>query len=85
MSFSPNVWAQLKNITCAEIVRALERDGWALDTTRGAIRIYYKAPNRRVSIHYHTGDRTYGPKLLQGLLADIGWSEAEMKALKLIK
>ncbi len=28
---------------------------------------------------------TYGPKLLKGLLADIGWEEKDLRRLKLIK
>jgi hypothetical protein len=39
---------------------------------------------RRGGIHYHP-KKTYGAKLLAGLLADIGWTEAEMKKLKLLK
>jgi hypothetical protein len=39
---------------------------------------------KRIVIHYHPR-KTYGPKLLKSLLADIGWSEADMKRLKLIK
>jgi len=35
-------------------------------------------------IHYHPG-KTWGPKFIIGLLTDIGWTEAEMKTLKLIK
>jgi predicted RNA binding protein YcfA (HicA-like mRNA interferase family) len=72
MSFAPHVWAQLKNLTCDEIIAALKKE-----------RIYRKPPNR-VSIHYHP-QKTYGPKMLKGLLDDIGWTEAQMRKLKLIK
>jgi len=37
-----------------------------------------------VVIHYHPR-KTYGPGLLKGLLADIGWDEKDLKRLKLIK
>ena len=47
------------------------------------MRIYLK-DRRRVSVHYHPR-KTFGPKLLQSLLNDIGWSEADMKRLKLVK
>jgi hypothetical protein len=36
------------------------------------------------SVHYHPKE-TYGPKLLKGLLEEIGWTEDELKRLKLIK
>jgi len=49
------------------------------------MRIYLSSDkSRRVSIHYH-GKKTFGPKLLKELLADIGWSEGQMRKLKLCK
>jgi len=41
-------------------------------------------PRPRVSIHYHP-HKTYGAGMLQRLLDDIGWTEDEMRTLKLIK
>lgn len=50
----------------------------------GSMRIYLSPDkSRRVSIHYHP-KKTFGPKMLQGLLDDIGWTETEMKEYKLI-
>ena len=86
MAFPPDVWGQLKNRTADDLVAALTRDGWALDTASGSARIFRKAasPPRRVSIHWHP-KKTYGPKMLQALLHDIGWSEDDLRRLKLIK
>jgi len=51
----------------------------------GSICIYrHPATKRRVSIHYHP-HKTYGPSMLKMLLDDIGWSEEQLRALKLIK
>lgn len=50
----------------------------------GSMQIFLSADGKhRVSIHYHP-KKTYGAKMLQALLADIGWSEEDMKRLKLI-
>jgi len=50
----------------------------------GSMRIYISQDGkRRVSIHYHA-KKNYGAKTLQGLLTDIGWSEDDMRRLKLI-
>lgn len=63
MSLPANVWAQLKNITADELVRALLRDGWVLDVARaGSKRVYRHPDGRRVAIDYHPG-KTFGPKL----------------------
>lgn len=85
MSFSASAWDQLRSITCESLIRALEKDGWAQEPGTGSsAKVYYKGPGNRVSIHFHPG-KTYGAKMLKGLLADIGWSEDDMKRLKLIK
>lgn len=83
MAFSKSVWDQLKNITPKKVISSLDRDGWTRDVTRGATLAYYKK-GRRVVIHYHP-KKTYGVKLLKGLLDDIGWSEKDLRRLKLIR
>lgn len=67
---------------------ALQRDGWKLDSTRGSIHTYIKAQpdgtRRRVQVHFHGKNKGWGPGLLKGMLADIGWSEADFHRLKLL-
>lgn len=85
MALSSSAWDQLKNKTADDLVSALIRDGWELEPEcKGAIQVYRDANGRRVGIHYHP-HKTYGPKLLKGLLSDIGWDEKDLKRLKLIK
>jgi len=84
MTFPDHIWKQLKSITADELVRALERDHWDCDATAGSQCIYRHPDGRRVSIHYHPG-KTYGPKLLQSLLEDIGWTILGLRRLKLVK
>lgn len=88
MAFPSHVWNQLKNLTAKEIIKALERDGWHADpTSRGADIGYIKAgqSNRRVvNIHFHP-KKTYGPKTLNAILDDIGWTEDDLRRLKLIR
>ena len=84
MSLSASAWDQLRSITVEDLIRALERDDWTCEAGKGSIRIYYKGPGQRVSVHFHPG-KTFGPKLLKSLLTDIGWTEQQMRDLKLIK
>ncbi len=85
MKLSKSAWNQLKNKTADDLVSALLKDGFVLDTKVRTERIYRHPDGRRVSIHYHTGSRGYRPGLLKALLDDTGWSEEDMKRLKLIK
>jgi predicted RNA binding protein YcfA (HicA-like mRNA interferase family) len=84
MKYSKNVWQQLKSITADELIRVLEKDGWVRDVGVGAELVYRDEDGRIVSIHYHPR-KTYRPGLLKALLEDIGWTEVDMRRLKLIK
>jgi predicted RNA binding protein YcfA (HicA-like mRNA interferase family) len=87
MAFSKNVWDQLKATTADELIAALQRDGFTKDPASGDATIaFIKAgsPNQRVVIHYHPR-KSYGPKLLKAMIADLGWSDDDLRRLKLIK
>lgn len=85
MSFSESVWKQLKNKSIDKLISALLKDGFVLDDVVKTERVYRHPDGRKVTIHYHTGSRTYGPKLLKALLQDMGWTENDLRRLKLIK
>ena len=84
MSLSKRAWDQIKSVTSGELARALDKDGWSKVKSTRNQHLYRHEDGRRVSLHYHP-DKTYGPNLLKDLLRDIGWTEADMKRLKLIK
>jgi len=85
MNFPDHIWKQLKNITTRKLVSALGKDGFILDKVIRTERIYRHPDGRKVTIHYHTGNETYGKGLLKSLLVDIGWLESDLRRLKLIK
>lgn len=84
MKLATSAWAQLGNLSADRLCAALEKDGWTLDVSRGAIRVYRHRGGQRVFVHYHPG-KTYGAKLLKALIEDIGWSVEDLRRLKLIK
>jgi predicted RNA binding protein YcfA (HicA-like mRNA interferase family) len=89
MAFSSNAWKQLKGCSADDLIAALKKDGWTQDpSSKGAVLGFVKGsgnPDRkRITIHYHP-QKTYGPGLLKALIRDIGWSESDMKKLKLIR
>lgn len=85
MSYSKNTWNQLKNTTVEQLIKAMEKDGWVRSPSQGAT-LPFVHPDREypVVIHYHP-KKTYGASLLKGLIADLQWSESDLKRLKLIK
>jgi predicted RNA binding protein YcfA (HicA-like mRNA interferase family) len=83
-TYPPHIWDQLRSITADELCKALVRDGWDLDYGQGSIRIYRNSVTRaRIDVHYHPG-KTYGSKMLKGLLDDTGWTLEDLRRLKLI-
>ena len=71
-------------MTADDLCKALVRDGWQHDAGQGSIRIYRNPVTRaRVDVHYHPG-KTYGPKMLKGLIEDTGWTLADLRRVKLI-
>ena len=79
----PDVWSQLKNIISSELMSALERDNWIKRASGGSATVY-KKQGRTVSMHSHS-HKTYGERQLKELLDDIGWTEQDLRRLKLIK
>ncbi len=84
MGFSKQIWDQIKNKSVEELISTLKRDGAVLDTSRGAAQVYIYPDGKRIAIHYHP-HKTYGPALLKALIEDIGWTEDDLRRLKLIK
>lgn len=84
MKFRKQVWDQLKAKTCEELIAALQKDGFLYEAKRGAAQGYRHPDGRRAVIHYHPKG-TYRANLLKALIEELGWSEADMRRLKLIK
>ena len=80
----PQIWSQLKNLTADDIIHALIKDEASWDDSHGGVRVYKLKTGFKITIHYHPG-KTYGPRLLSDLLEKIGWTEADLKRLKLVK
>ncbi|HAZ27584.1 TPA: hypothetical protein DCY67_03055 [Candidatus Acetothermia bacterium] len=76
---------ELRKITSRELCAALERDGFAFDRQRGSTRVYYHPQDgRRAVVAYgHPGD-TLPPKTLKAILEDLGWTEDDLKRLRLL-
>ena len=84
MALSKQASDQLKSTTSAKLMAALEKDGFLYEGRRGATQAYRHPDGRRVVIHYHPR-KTYGRKMMNHLVTDAGWSEDDLRRLKLIK
>jgi predicted RNA binding protein YcfA (HicA-like mRNA interferase family) len=85
MGYPKNIWNQLKNISTDRFIKALLDNGFVLDEVVRTERCYRNQKGNKVTIHYHTGNATFGKGLIQSLLEDAGWTEKDFKRLKLVK
>jgi predicted RNA binding protein YcfA (HicA-like mRNA interferase family) len=74
-----------RGITARELIRALQQDEFQLARIRGSHRIYRHDDGRRVVVAYHTLGDTFPIGTLKGMIADIGWSDDDLKRLGLAR
>ena len=65
-------------LAARDIIRVLERRGFALSRSRGSHQIYRNAAGRRVTVPVHAG-KTLHPKVLMSILRDMEMTADELK------
>lgn len=78
-------YGRLRNVTARELVSALLRDGFEYDRGDGSHQIYYRADGRRVTVSFHGGSMTFARKTLKSMIEQAGWTEDDLRRLKLIR
>lgn len=74
----------LRSITARQIVSALHKDGWTWARSRGSHRCYEKG-SKTVIIPYHHPGATLTPGTLADVLSGTGWTDDDLRRLKLLK
>jgi len=77
-------YGQLRNLTAREIISAPVRDGFSFDRGDGSHQIYYHPDRRRVTVVFHGSGSTFTRKTLKSMIEQAGWTEEDLKRLKLI-
>ena len=68
---------RLPRLTGKEMVRALEKEGFRVDRTRGSHVFLKHTDGRATSVPVHSGE-TLGPGLLRSILRDVELSAQEL-------
>jgi len=66
------------------MISALIRDGFAFDRGDGSHHVYYHPDRRRVTVMFHGGSSTFRRKTLKSMIDQTGWTDEDLKRLKLI-
>ena len=83
----PIDFSKVRALTADEIIRALLADGFLLRKgSGGSHRRYQHQDGRRVTVAYHGSNTTFVPKTLRSMIEEqAGWTEDDLKRLKLIR
>jgi len=71
---------RLPRVTADEIIRVLEKVGFALARQSGSHKIYKSSAGKRATVPYHKG-KVLHPKVLVSILKDANLSREEFKSL----
>jgi predicted RNA binding protein YcfA (HicA-like mRNA interferase family) len=74
----------LKNITARILIKSLEKDGFQLIRQRGSHQHYIKG-KLIIDVPYHHPGQTFPVGTIHRIIKDTGWTEEDLKRLKLIK
>ena len=78
-------YSKIRSLTARKIVNALVKDGFYLDRKSGSHHQFLHPDKGRVTISFHHLSDTFPLKTLKCIIQDTGWTEEELKHLKLIK
>ncbi len=84
MPLPPDVILRLRNTSVRELVRALERDGFAYQRRRSSGRLYRHSDGRRVVVHYHRANDTFPIGTLRNILNGTRWAQTDLERLGLL-
>lgn len=82
----PLNYSKLRKLSARELISALIRDGFSFDRGSGSHQIYRHSDGRRVTVTFHSSGDTFPPKTMKSMIEkEAGWTEADLKRLKLIR
>jgi len=79
-------YSRLRSLKARDLIGALVRDGFEFDRQRGSHHLYYHPDGRRVTVSFRRWVDTFPPKTLKRIIeGQAGWTEADLRRLRLIK
>jgi predicted RNA binding protein YcfA (HicA-like mRNA interferase family) len=71
---------RLPRVTAAQIIRVLEKKGFALSRQSGSHMIFKNSAGRRVTVPFHAG-KILHPKILKSIITDADIAPEELQTL----
>ncbi len=78
-------YSKLRSLTARRLISALIKDGFHLDRESGSHQQYLHPNKGRVTVSFHHPGDTFPPKTLKKIVQEAGWTEENLKRLKLLQ
>mgnify|MGYP002396080084 CR=1 FL=1 len=78
-------YSKLRSLTARKLIRALLRDGFYLDRKSGSHHQFLHPVKGRVTVSFHRPGDTFPLGTLRSTIEDAGWTEDDLRRLKLLK
>ena len=72
-----------RGLTARLLIKALHADGFVLKRARGSHRVYRHVDGRRVVVAYHHLSDTFPIGTLKAMIADLEWTDDDLRRLGL--
>ena len=78
-------YSKLRSLTAKKIISALIKNGFHFDRESGSHQQYLHPNKGRVTVSFHHPSDTFPPKTLKRIIQETGWTEKDLKRLKLLE
>ena len=78
-------YSRLRSLRARRLIRALKKDGFYEERSKGALRLFKHPDGRRTTIHLHNMGQTFAVGTLKAIIEQQAqWTETDLKRLGLI-
>lgn len=78
-------YRRLRSLRARKLIRALKKDGFYEERSKGALRLFKHSDGRRTTIHLHNMGQTFAVGTLKAIIEDQAkWTEVDLERFGLL-
>ena len=78
-------YSRLRSLSARKLIRALKKDGFYEERSKGALRLFKHPDGRRTTIHLHNMGQTFALGTLKAIIErQVRWTETDLERLGLL-
>ena len=78
-------YSRLRSLRARRLIRALKKDGFYEERSKGALRLFKHPDGRRTTIHLHNMGQTFAVGTLKAIIEEqAGWTETDLERLGIL-